>query len=403
MLGIRVRYLTSLLLAGAAALTIVRGASAQASDPNDDAPASASTDTLPTLVLPRPTGPFAVGVTTWHLVDRSRPEVATLDPADHRELMVHLRYPIDRVIGTRRAPYFLNPREGRLNAPDPAPTFYDHVIDWTRLDAPLSKAQARWPVVLFSPGLGVPLPFYTNLMEDIASHGYIVVGIVHTYAVGVTVLPGGRIAAEDDAVAHGYFDDFDALNKIWVEDARFVLDRVERLDARPGSEWRGRLDLQRVAMVGQSFGGATAAALARIDPRIRAAANMDGRFFGPVIEEGLDQPFMLFNEDPPFEYPGRASFFQHLRGPGYDLHLAQAGHNNYGDLALMFPLLQHLIPELTPDLFGIGTIDAVRAVDVSRAYLRAFLDQYLRGRRSPLLTGNSPEFPEVSLTRYNPQ
>lgn len=356
------------------------------------------------FVLPRPTGPFVVGVTSFHLTDRSRPETATLDPNDVRELIVHVRYPAQHTGHTRRdGPYFPNEQEGRLNAEAVGlpSTFFDPVTSWSHVDVPIARTRARWPVILFSPGLGTPLPFYTTVMEDLASHGFVVIGIQHPYSTGVTILRGGRVAAAADNP--GYDADIDALHTIWVDDTRFVLDTLVGLHRRFEIAGVGRLDLDRLAAVGHSFGGAASATLAMTDRRIDAAVNLDGRFFGPVIEQGLDQPFLLMDSDTGIQDPTRPPFLQHLGGPGYDLQVAGAGHNNFSDQGVLFPLLQRAVPEVTPDLLGLGPIDADRAIDITRTYLRAFLDRHLRGRRTPLLNGNSPAFPEVILTLYNPE
>ncbi|MFL6055280.1 MAG: hypothetical protein ACJ72W_20610 [Actinoallomurus sp.] len=52
--------------------------------------------------LPAPTGPYAVGATSLHLVDRSRPD--PWRPAERRELMVSVFYPAEGVTGRPVAP-----------------------------------------------------------------------------------------------------------------------------------------------------------------------------------------------------------------------------------------------------------------------------------------------------------
>jgi hypothetical protein len=55
--------------------------------------------------LPAPTGPHAVGRTSFHWVDHARGELDTADPDDVRELMVHLFYPAEIGSDAPRAVY----------------------------------------------------------------------------------------------------------------------------------------------------------------------------------------------------------------------------------------------------------------------------------------------------------
>jgi hypothetical protein len=45
----------------------------------------------------------------------------------------------------------------------------------------------------------------------------------------------------------------------------------------------------------------------------------------------------------------------------------------------------------------IGTIQPSRAVAAERAYIAAFFDLHLRGQHSKLLTGPSPQYPQVEF------
>ena len=93
-----------------------------------------------------------------------------------------------------------------------------------------------------------------------------------------------------------------ALVDVRVADAKFVLDQVAGLDVlAPDSVLAGHLDLQRVAMVGHSLGGAAAVRMLAEDDRIDAAVNIDGRMF---TAPGLDRPFLwVENQQPPTRHP----------------------------------------------------------------------------------------------------
>src|SRR5262249_44233795 len=148
--------------------------------------------------------------------------------------------------------------------------------------------------------------YYSALLEELASHGYVVAAIQHTYETSVVVFPDGRLVrfAEDKwkAAEEGseekrlrYYKD---RLEVWAADAVFVLDQLVKLDAgTPGSALKGRLDLTRVGIFGHSFGGLSSAQACRRDDRFKACINMDGMRLGLVylpdeVGKGPRQPFL---------------------------------------------------------------------------------------------------------------
>jgi predicted dienelactone hydrolase len=130
---------------------------------------------------------------------------------------------------------------------------------------------------------------YASLIEDLVTHGYVVVAIDHTYdAAVVTMLDGGTAYANtswqpsDTADASTMWDTYDQHIETWVADARFVLDQVTTWQsADPQGLVTGRLDLDRVGMFGHSYGGATAAQCCALDARFKAGINLEGTLFSP--------------------------------------------------------------------------------------------------------------------------
>jgi predicted dienelactone hydrolase len=90
---------------------------------------------------------------------------------------------------------------------------------------------ARWPVVLFSPGNTVPRSIYTTFVEDLASHGFVVVAIDHPYSVAIVVLPDGRTAIQAGSGAPVV--PFETRVGVHAADLRFALDEMTRLDSAP--------------------------------------------------------------------------------------------------------------------------------------------------------------------------
>ncbi|MFK8912450.1 alpha/beta hydrolase family protein, partial [Streptomyces sp. YS-3] len=274
---------------------------------------------------------------------------------------------------------------------------------------------AGFPVVLYSPGAGDPRTLGTTLCDELASRGYVVVMLDHTYDAQVVEFPRGRL--ESTVLPREYTRAKEAgpehvvalLKKVVdvrVADTRFVLDRLRHL---PGPLGR-LLDLGAVGMFGQSAGGFTAAQTMHDDRRIRAALNMDGVMGyteddhdpanpSPVGTDGVTRPLLLMGKDGDDHHTVASwdAVWRHSTGWHRDLTLTGTEHASFTDLQSQIPQIAHRLG--LPDDFvtgNVGTIDPVRSVAAQQAYIAAFFDRWLRGRDdSGLLERPSPRWPEV--------
>ncbi|MEV5146312.1 lipase [Streptomyces sp. NPDC052727] len=348
------------------------------------------------LRLAGPTGPAPVGAVELHLVDGARTDPWSGRP---RDLMATVTYPAVDVRDRPLLPWLPPGAERALKAA------YGGVLDAYALPPTHSADRAparpgRRPVLLYSPGAAEDRTFNTLVVEELVSWGYVVVTVDHPYDSGEVEFPDGRVvlshrAEGEDAIA--------AAVAVRAADLRFVLDSLAVL-VRGGTPdagrrrlprgLRGALDLTRVGAFGHSRGGAAAAAVMDLDPRVRAGADLDGTMVGPVIGRGLDRPFLLMDtavHDGLNKDPSWPEFWRNLRGWRRCLRLADAGHHSFTDLVA-------LAPQLPPGLpLQVGSIPADRAVAAVRATVRAFFDLRLRGRPDTghLLNGASPRYPEI--------
>ena len=261
--------------------------------------AAAMGSVLPIFELPKPTGAYPIGTATRRLIDSSRQETQSGRPGEHRELMIQIWYPAER--SGPGQPY-------RTRAET---TFTKEHLALARTHAaagvPVAVAQPRYPVVIFSPSWTGRRNQNTVQAEELASHGFVVVGIDHPYGTDLTIFPDGRTAhttlgefmdgSTDETFAAGERVVEEQL-KIRVADVRFVLDELERLDrSDPDGLLTGRIDASNVGVFGHSFGGAVAAEACRDDPRCKAAVDFDGSIFGEAMTQGVGKPFMVLADD----------------------------------------------------------------------------------------------------------
>jgi hypothetical protein len=363
---------------------------------------------LPVPRLDDPGGPFGVGTTTLYLVDGNRQDPYAPETGQARELMLQIWYPADPGTGKGQAPWM---ESAELVAPAIAewlnlPSFFlDHLalaVSPAELEAALPAGTDRYPVILFSHGYGGFRAQNSNQAIELASRGYIVAAVEHTYGSVVTVFPDGRIARHNpDTLPEGLSepDSLKAsrlLGDQWAEDLRFTLDTLEQLDrGMNGSRFAGRLDLQRIAAMGHSTGGGAAIEFCRRDVRCKAVFGMDP-YMKPAAEttldNGLAKPGLyLFSESWSSSRDMQAfdRFYYSSSGEAARGTIAGTAHYDFSDLPLLSPL--------APAIGLKGPIPGPRVVEIINTLSLAFFDQVLLARPSEILQGTADPFPELDL------
>jgi dienelactone hydrolase len=324
------------------------------------------------LRLPRPSGSAAIGTT---------------DVPIGRGVRVRFWYPAHDVAGARTGPYrpdvIGRSMRDRIMFPLVRPAAY--------VDVPV--AAGRHPLLVYVPGWGDSRTDNTLLCEDLASHGFIIAAIDDLHPV----------PAMDFSSHAAYQTTIDRANaKVRLQaDAvsdlltSFAGDKVPAV-AQPIV---AAMDLGRVAAIGYSFGGATAAEAAARDSRIRGAVDLDGWTFGDAALHGVPKPFMIVTSgaptlDPPpsgtplveFDpYEAELTLINEAqindgfrRYGGYNVSIDGTEHDSYCDSGL-FPKLRR-----QP-----GSIDNRRAFKIVATYVVAFFNTVLNGIPSPLLKQQS--------------
>jgi predicted dienelactone hydrolase len=233
------------------------------------------------VTLPRPTGSAPVGRTELSLTDTGRTDPFATD-GRKRELAVWIWYPAAAGADEPTAPYV---PAGWAPLVSDVPLSQDLTAVSTNAHE-AAKLDGRPPVVVLQPGLGLPVAGYTTLAEDLASHGYAVIGINETGSAAV-VFPDGHVvpATPQGNVSGPNVDEWYAsagrVTNVWADDAQFV---VKQLAADPPQI--GALDFSRIAYIGHSLGGAAAYEGCAQDSRCSAAVDLDGTLWTDVRNTG---------------------------------------------------------------------------------------------------------------------
>lgn len=376
-------------------------------------------------VLPQPSGKHSVGRCSMELVDSGRRDIYSAEPGDRRELVLWTWYPA--------APDTIGQRADFLPTPwTPIADFLGidvaGVHTHATTDAPLADEHDVYPVLILSPSGFSPL-LLAATAEELASHGYVVVGVNHTYETAVTAFADGRIVTMNPAALGGAlgpqtgphdeaFRRRAAVCDYKAADLRSVADHLGRLAPNPAGLTTNRLDLARLGAFGHSFGGNAALEWCRTDERCLAAANLDGAIWTTVGTVGLPRPALqLLADHPEFAMSGKdavktgittdASWYDaektltydgwrtvhRLARPGHTARIGGATHMSFMDIPFL-PLRQD---SPVSDMLAATSIEPQRMWRITSDLLLAFFSRYLQGADTPLLDSPDADHPEVAI------
>ncbi|WP_170885576.1 alpha/beta hydrolase family protein [Bacillus alkalicellulosilyticus] len=359
---------------------------------------------FPVFQLPTATGPYQTGVITEHLVDESRNEHWT-NSSEYREMMVTVWYPVDPEIESNvKAKFPQKEIAGAISTLFHLPSFlFDYLksVDVQSYEnAPVSKQVQTYPVLIFSHGYGGTRTQNLSQMEELASHGYVIVSIDHTYDSGYTVFPDGREVkmVNSELSDEGHHQAIQTRS----QDASFVLDQLNLWNSESDNLFANKLDLEKVGMFGHSYGGATTAKTLATDERFKAGINMDGALYGNDVTQGLSQPFMNIIATDTFTYTPTEQelemmnmsqdeyiedrdrrlreinyFFEEgVRGDSYKITFFSGDHMSFSDLPFYTPLMS----------FG---FDEKKIHEVMNSNVLAFFNRYVKGIEDEVLKEES--------------
>ena len=335
-------------------------------------------------------------------------EKITDDPSDKRDLMLKIWYPSAQDVSSLKGEKYIADasRAGfavKYGLPPGALNYLDRVETYAYEGIPV--AEETFPVLIFSHGYGSKAHGYYALLSEIASQGYVIVNMNHTYeSLGVTLPDGsekyfdyayqGEIAADGMTVVQPLIDAFKEgqsyeerhpvvrrasldyfegrVQDRWAQDMIAAIDLLETWNAE--GPLKGKLDLDRIGVFGHSVGGGSAGNLAMKDKRIKAAANLDGIQWGEKIDTTYSIPYLYMSADWPAEHEDINSHVYMNKSTDYfyETKLLQSGHPNFMDIPFMIPV---------QSLAGTGEIDPYMGNEIITKLVTSFFDRHLKGEQ----------------------
>ena len=357
---------------------------------------------FPVFDLPEPTGPFTVG-TTDVLFTSYRPESITTDEGDRRRLMVKAWYPSIEA-GGKMDPYIDRGGRNGFAQKYGLPGWMFNYLDKieTHVYGNLPVADERFPVLIFSHGYNSKANGYYAILSELASQGYIIFAINHSFESTGSTFPDGseiyfdygyaarieagtwdKIQPVQEAFRNGLsFEERHpivqkALTTYFVRDiverwALDVADVIHELDHwNKEGIFKDRLDVSSVGVFGHSRGGGAAGQSLLIDDRIKAGANLDGVQWGQIVDTVFQKPFLFLSADWPAEHEdlnGHA-YINKSTSWFYEGKLLKSEHSNFMDIPYMIPLRA---------LSQAGEIDPDLAMEITGRLTTAFFDRHLK-------------------------
>jgi predicted dienelactone hydrolase len=263
---------------------------------------------FPVFYFPRPTGEYDVGKKNMHLIDQSREEILTSNNNDKRELMVTISYPIGKQLSEKNLKYVEEADlfTESINEKTKIPKFFFDYVHFIKSNSfatnHLAKSDTPFPILIFSHGYPGARFMYTSIIEEIVSNGYIVISVDHTYHSSMTAFSSTRedssleankvVTALPGMPSRYHITEWDEIiTNIWEKDHRFLLDFIELLSKDP--QFKGKMDTNKIGVIGHSFGGAAALQTLLHDERVKLAVNLDGSYYGKVVNQGAPKkPFL---------------------------------------------------------------------------------------------------------------
>jgi len=263
---------------------------------------------IPFQDIPAPTGSFSVGTRVFNWEDNKRKEWFTEKEGDFRKIVVQVWYPTDAVTGDP-VPYIdfpqhrVKPISEQVELPPFMIKHIQNVNSNSYLNATLKSAIESYPLVIFSHGLGGMRMQNTIQMEELASKGFIALAMDHPFDANITIFNDGssadyRSAIVGEVTTEEFWDIRLPQINTRVEDVSFVLDHIQEIQVADDGFW-SKIDLERVGIMGHSFGGGTAIVASSRDTRLDACIALDGWLVPieqSIIKKGRKVPFLFMGQ-----------------------------------------------------------------------------------------------------------
>ncbi|MCA1075870.1 dienelactone hydrolase family protein [Clostridium bowmanii] len=268
---------------------------------------------FPVYKMSIPKGKYKIGTVSFDVTDENRKAIYSNNLENNRKIKFQVWYPAENTKGFKQVPWL---QDGDIVAKGVSKLmgFPNFILSHTSLvmsnsyaSVPISKREGKYPVVIISHGWTGFRNLHTDVAELLASEGYIVVSIDHTYGSAVTVFNDGEVAYLSNKalpkreITPDFFNYANTLVNTFAGDIKLTLDTLEKYNlGDEDSMFKGKFDLTKVGLLGHSTGGGAVVTTALQDKRIKAVIGMDA-WVEPSkeddIKSGLNVPALFLRSE----------------------------------------------------------------------------------------------------------
>ena len=364
---------------------------------------------FPKYNMPEVSGDYLIGTKTF-IVEDGREEIYTDDPLDTRRIKLQVWYPAETKEGYEQAPWLLDgiTISRALSKDFGFPAFALNetakVLSNSYLDAPISDSHNQYPIVIISHGWRGFRNLHTDFAEELASSGYIVVSIDHTYGSVATVFGEDDVAyLNKDALPSrdstpDFLDYANRLVSTYGEDVISTIDYLEVLNSDSElSIFEGKLDLTKIGVIGHSTGGGGDVYAALKDDRIAALIGLDAwveSIDSTDISEGLNIPSLFLRSGDWETGENNDNLYALIDSSVGTSWLYQIDGTTHFDFSMVY-----MFSSLTKLVGFSGSVNSNDLNLILEEVIYNFLDETLRGSTSNNI---SPDyFDEIRFIRSN--
>lgn len=384
---------------------------------------------LPFFNLPKPKGKYEIGTKYFTLDDSSRTDLFSNDSTNIRRLYSQIWYPAQIIGDVKQEMYIPNAKKfSKVFAKSQGIPWIPFILNHlgrtktnSFLDAQIISTNKKFPVIIFSHGLGQFYKFNTILIEELTSHGYLVVAITHPYDAPCTInsnnelliYPSHLPAHEENKKTYSQVDmgllfkkiqssdsieelrelykifydnqpaDWNRRNNNWEKDILFTITELNTLN---NEVFNNYIDLNAIGVMGFSFGGGAAGLTAMSDTSIKAGVNLDGWQPGHVNENYFKCPFIMISSE---KHSGTNDFFlEYSDQLIYDLTIAGTNHTNFNDMAIISGKLGQVLNYT-------GEIENNYGLNILKGLIVPFFNQYLKNDKTQNFLDLLNNYPEL--------
>lgn len=261
-----------------------------------------------------------------------------------------------------------------------------------------SDAKGNFPLVVFSHGSFGTRTSNETLYRELASHGYVVCSIDHTYQCFYTTDKSGNVLLMSsefmgEILSENAKEDKQKsleLYRKWMDvrvgDINFVIDTIKA----DSDILYGLINTEKIGVIGHSLGGSAALGIGRMRSDIGAVVALEAPFMCDILDiendefvfESTAYPVPVLNVYSDSLWTHLAKWPQYEKNvhllsgsekDAYSLHIAGVGHLSLTDLSLASPILTRI---LNGHAASVSAEDCLRLINKE---CLAFFDCYLKG------------------------